>query len=652
MTVFTGKHNSIPGMGKAILIVIAITVLLWCCAQKKGPNQFSDPVFVKIADYQDRRLSDSLYQFLTASDPHYRSAASLAFASIQDSLASPALGSLLLEDTSAQVRVSAAFALGQTGGVAAVNALIPAVNDPRHAVVREVLEALGKTATRHDIEVLKTYAAEDTLTQEGIAWGLYRLGLRNKIDSAIVARENEYLTPKYNSRTRLAAAHFFGQSTASGVTFEKNLIRAALHDPLSEVRMAAVAGLRKLKNDNALETLKEVLDTEKDYRVRVSAARSLPAFPLEKIRELLAKALADEHTAVAIAASEIVQAVVHAADARLIEQAHTAKSVRVQANLYRAIFATGSYPPGLVGEVKQNYIAAPNNYQKAAWLGSLSAVTNSYGFIADELLHSPVFVIRSAAAQALTDINHKKDFPAGMKRELASLYRLAIVQGDPPVVGIISETLSDPVLGYKEVIDDFAFLYEAKKKLQLPKDIESLQPLENAIAYFEGKEKPAPVKNAFNHPVDWNRVATIDRDQRVRVRTTRGDIVLRLLVEEAPGSVANFINLVNANYFDGRPYHRVVPNFVIQTGCNRGDGFGSEDYSIRSEFTRRRYKTGSVGMASAGKDTEGTQWFITHSPTPHLDGRYTVFAEVEQGMEIVDQIDVGDLNTAVTLVEH
>ena len=434
-------------MGKTVLVAIAITVLLWSCAQKKDPNQFSDPVLVKIADYQDRRLSDSLYQFLMSPNPHYRSAASLAFASIQDSSASPALGNLLLEDTSALVRSSAAFALGQTGGVAAVNALIPAVNDGQRTVVREVLEALGKSVTGHDLDVLKTYSAEDTLAQEGLAWGFYRLGLRNKMDSVMMARENEYLSSKYNSQTRLAAAHFFSRSAVSGVMFEKNLIQAALHDPSSEVRMAAVGGLRKLKNDNALAALKEVLDAEKEYRVRVSAARSLHVFPFEKTRELLAKALADEHTAVAIAASEIVQAVVKAADAKLLEQARSAKSVRVQANLYKAIFAAGPYPPGMVEEVKQKYLASQNDYQKASWLGSLSAATNSYRFIFDELMHSTVFVIRSSAAQALTDINHKKDFPAALKSEMAGLYRQAIAKGDPAVVGIVSEALSDPALG-------------------------------------------------------------------------------------------------------------------------------------------------------------------------------------------------------------
>src|SRR6185295_9923298 len=184
-----------------------------------------------------------------------------------------------------------------------------------------------------------------------------------------------------------------------------------LHDPSPEVRTAAVGGLVKTKDDQALAALHQILEVEKDYRVRVSAARSLKVFPLEKTRELLTKALADEHSAVAIAASEVLQALVKNTDARLLEQTRSAKNIRVQANLYKAIFTSGSYPPGLVEEVKQKYLASENDCQKAMWLGSLSAVTNSYHFIFDELVHSPVPVIQSSAAQALTDINHNKDFP-------------------------------------------------------------------------------------------------------------------------------------------------------------------------------------------------------------------------------------------------
>src|SRR4029077_20447652 len=118
-------------------------------------------------------------------------------------------------------------------------------------------------------------------------------------------------------------------------------------------------------------------------------------------------------------------------DAGLLEQARSAKNIRVQANLYRAIFSSGSYPPALVEEVKQKYLASKDDYQKAMWLGSLSAAINSYHLIFDELLHSPVLLIQSSAAQALTDINHNKNFPTSLKSEMAGMYRQAIGRGDP-----------------------------------------------------------------------------------------------------------------------------------------------------------------------------------------------------------------------------
>jgi cyclophilin family peptidyl-prolyl cis-trans isomerase len=214
--------------------------------------------------------------------------------------------------------------------------------------------------------------------------------------------------------------------------------------------------------------------------------------------------------------------------------------------------------------------------------------------------------------------------------------------GDPAAIGIIASALTDPELGYKNIISDYSFLRTAADKMSLPKDYESLQPLHNAIAYFEGKEPTALLHNEYNHPIDWALVRQIPAKQQAIITTTKGQITMQLFVEEAPGSVGNFVALVRQQYFNGKYFHRVVPNFVVQTGCNRGDGWGSEDYSIRSEFSLRRYKTGSVGMASAGKDTEGTQWFITHSPTPHLDGRYSLFAEVTAGLDVLHQIEVGD----------
>ncbi|OJH40594.1 peptidylprolyl isomerase [Cystobacter ferrugineus] len=111
---------------------------------------------------------------------------------------------------------------------------------------------------------------------------------------------------------------------------------------------------------------------------------------------------------------------------------------------------------------------------------------------------------------------------------------------------------------------------------------------------------------------------------------------------EAPLTSGNLVALARQGYFRGLTFHRVVPDFVAQGGDPRGDGEGGPGYSIRCEVTHRRYARGVIGMALSGKDTGGSQFFFTHSPQPHLDGRYTAFGEVTRGLEVVDLLLEGD----------
>jgi cyclophilin family peptidyl-prolyl cis-trans isomerase/HEAT repeat protein len=127
------------------------------------------------------------------------------------------------------------------------------------------------------------------------------------------------------------------------------------------------------------------------------------------------------------------------------------------------------------------------------------------------------------------------------------------------------------------------------------------------------------------------------------IETAKGTIEIELAVLDAPQTARNFMNLARKGFFNGLAIHRVVPNFVVQDGDPRGDGNGGPGYSIRDELNDRPYLRGTVGMALSWRDTGGSQFFITHSPQPHLDGRYTVFAHVVSGMEIVDRIQQGDV---------
>jgi cyclophilin family peptidyl-prolyl cis-trans isomerase/HEAT repeat protein len=130
------------------------------------------------------------------------------------------------------------------------------------------------------------------------------------------------------------------------------------------------------------------------------------------------------------------------------------------------------------------------------------------------------------------------------------------------------------------------------------------------------------------------------------IETSKGTIQIELAVLDAPRTVANFVSLVRKNYFRGVQLHRVVPDFVVQDGDPRGDGEGGPGYTIRDEINQRPYLRGTVGMALDWADTGGSQFFITHSPQPHLDGRYTVFGQVVSGMDVVDRLQQWDtINT-------
>jgi cyclophilin family peptidyl-prolyl cis-trans isomerase len=148
--------------------------------------------------------------------------------------------------------------------------------------------------------------------------------------------------------------------------------------------------------------------------------------------------------------------------------------------------------------------------------------------------------------------------------------------------------------------------------------------------------RPAAPLPATLPAIDLGRV-------RVRLVTRRGDAILELDGDGYPRTVGNFLHLIDTGFYRDGVFHRVVPAFVVQGGCPRGDGWGDAGSFIPCEYGNLRYdREGVVGMAHSGRDTGGSQFFITHLPVPRLDGRYTAFGRVVQGMDVVDRIVRGD----------
>jgi cyclophilin family peptidyl-prolyl cis-trans isomerase len=136
--------------------------------------------------------------------------------------------------------------------------------------------------------------------------------------------------------------------------------------------------------------------------------------------------------------------------------------------------------------------------------------------------------------------------------------------------------------------------------------------------------------------------AKADDLPRVKLETSKGDIVIELFENEAPNTTANFISLVEKGFYDGLKFHRVIPGFMAQGGDPQGDGTGGPGYAIACECVRKDYRKhfrGTLSMAHAGRDTGGSQFFLTFVPTPHLDGKHTAFGRVIDGMEVLSELN-------------
>ncbi|MFQ5399640.1 MAG: peptidylprolyl isomerase [Anaerolineae bacterium] len=140
---------------------------------------------------------------------------------------------------------------------------------------------------------------------------------------------------------------------------------------------------------------------------------------------------------------------------------------------------------------------------------------------------------------------------------------------------------------------------------------------------------------------------------RVTMETSKGAIEIELFPKYAPKTVNNFVFLAREGYYDGVTFHRVISNFMIQSGDPTGTGRGGPGYRFEDELANNplKHETGVLSMANAGPNTNGSQFFITHSPQPHLDGRHTVFGKVTRGQDIVDAIRQGDVINSITIRE-
>lgn len=429
----------------------------------------------------------------------------------------------------------------------------------------------------------------------------------------------------------------------------RSALLAGLGDADAHVRVNALGALATHR-DSTTAAAVTALVGDPDANVRIAAAQTLGSVGGSIAADALASTAAASDEPIALRAAALAS-LVRVAPARGVGAAASWTASFDWLERMYAARALGA-APWAAAEAQLRRLAADADMRVAA-AGVQSVVTtadtaaSAYALYMQALASGDV-MIRAAGASGLGKFARPSDFSA-----LMDAYARAR-----------SDTLNDASLA---VIDALAAL--ARKGMPVSRSFllrfpRSPDPIVrqrfaagiDSVAWKADDEGDTGRALEFYERVVRTMIAPIlagDDPPAALIRTSGGDVTIELAAADAPLTVRNFLELMRTGYFPGARsprdarWHRVVPNFVVQDGDHRGDGSGGPGYAIRDEINRLRYTRGTVGMALSGPDTGGSQFFITLSPQPHLDGGYTVFGRVVAGMDVVDRIIQDDRILAI-----
>lgn len=658
-----------------MILQLALAALL--AATPAGASRIEK--MTRLLSLEDRRTlgGGELERYLRDADAGVRRRAALAAGRIGDPGAVATLLDLM-DDGEAEVRQMSAFALGLIGDKRAVERLLSALGDADAVVRGRAAEALGRIgdagAAGHvaGMVVAAIPKGAPLLTIRGddpgsVAdpWLELRLGLLAlaRLKDSRAAESVLLLSGK--PRFDWWTASYLAMRAESPALKPVLLASASSTDPLA--RALGARGLGALKDVSAIDVLAG-LSRDKDENVVVSALRALAAIGDPRGTAVAASALASPSPTVqresllALAAlpadrslrAKVVGLVGH--ERAFIRAAALQALARTDRDeLALVLSGLDPDPDWTVRAGLATALGAAGDETSVGILFSLlkdddvrvlpsvleglrkARGSDSGDTLVRHLEHAD-FAVRSAAAENLAAFK-----ATGLSEPLAAAYRRALPEADLDArLGLVA------ALGVQK--DDRA--RETLREAAKSDPSRVVRERAGAALSALGEQPPPPGPEAVERPgLDYREaMAPYDPDPgvplytpRAFLKTAHGTIEIHLDVVEAPLSSASFVELARRGFYDGLAFHRVVPNFVIQGGCPRGDGNGGPGHTLRCEIGQTPYGRGAVGMPLSGKDTGGSQFFITHAPAPHLDGSYTVFGRVASGMGVVDKIQPGDV---------
>ena len=667
-------------MQKNILYVLLFSVHISLFAKNENENMVQS----KILQLQDSRTFDEVFfrNTLAISNEKIKNKALVALGNIQDSSALHIIYPLC-KDSVPSVRHSALFAIGQIGNSNSTQFLLSLLSSEKDsACFAELARSIARCGTVADAHALITSPiAKEARFENTFVEAIARFANRKISDSIIVS----YLQPYLQKESTLEWTTYAAMRSNNVSFIKKNEVQLLVNltHSNSNVRMWTAAMLSKTRDTSAQKFLIETATRDIDWRVRVNAIRSLSNYSTLLSYQTVITLCNDKNDHVATTAITSLPTLLKNENTNI-------DSIATQLISQCSLFSPQRRAELFISIAKltkekylQYFILEKNGKDVVAHSKIITALGYTYSSAALKIIQSELqnksSVIVIAAIDAYREITRQQDsvrqtqycndIAKLFKRKDAGIsYSIAVAFQDtmlskeirrkyvPQLITAYSSMDSHAdgeamveLINVFEQLHDFSAIAVVSKTIQ-DRDKTVALAARDFIYSMTGVSPTDVYAAKFEKFYNDKDFILLKKYSGARIQTSCGVITIAFRKDEAPFTVLNFILLSEKHFFDNISFHRVVSNFVIQGGDPLGNGSGGPDYAIRTEihpalpFTR-----GAVGMASAGRDTEGSQFFITHCPTPHLDGRYSVFAYTKD-FEVVDTIQMGDMIHSIQLL--
>jgi cyclophilin family peptidyl-prolyl cis-trans isomerase/HEAT repeat protein len=646
----------------ALLLLITVGIAL---GQGPAPTK----TLADIAILEDQRSVDTarVGQWIINDDPEIRSRTAYTIGIIGDALYRPFL-LRLLDDSARQVRLQAIFAAGQLGDSTYTEWLLRYSADGDSTIKSRAIEALSKVvslATTKQLMAILGDSLEKPHFRALAAESIHRLRDRYSFGALVAQATN----PDVTIREKV----FFSLSRRANRE-ALSFYLSGLKDSNRQIRLYALTALTRVGDVSVLPEIKPLL-RENDWRTKYYA---LGVVDKVRGRDLLSDVAtlldAKEHVYVRQAAIRVLGDIGDQQSADLLAPFLDDADINLCTETLSAIARLKK--DGALAQIRR--YAASDDFRKRLAAASACAFVDSSSRLdlLDKLASDATPSVRGTAYELLFSAD------SGVIRDKYLTQALA----DSDMQPVILACLRISADRLRNFLPNVCTVYEHATGAT-GRDIK-LSVLESLAEFGDSLTPDARITTIVNSALadeDYaicKRAITLASNLKMpitprtdhyqtaitpelyrmlyagglpnpiaEIKTAKGTIRIELLRSAAPKTVANFIKLAKSGYYNNRVWHRVVPDFVIQDGCPRGDGWGGPGYEIRCEYNDLPYNTGAVGMATSGKDTGGSQYFICQSPQPHLNGRYTLFGNVIEGMDVAEKIEIGDLIKSIKIIE-